>query len=65
MAELLGALKGKAIISLNDHPDIRKVFSRYHIESTNIRYTVGGAGVERGELLIFSWDVQADPSGLF
>lgn len=66
MAELLGTLKGKAIISLNDHPDIRKVFSRYHIESTNIRYTVGGgAGVERGEVLIFSWDVQAEPAGLF
>ena len=29
MAELLGTLKGKAIISLNDHPDIRKVFSRH------------------------------------
>ncbi|MBQ0714187.1 MAG: DNA adenine methylase [Paraperlucidibaca sp.] len=66
MAELLGTLKGKAIISLNDHPDIRKVFSRYHIESTNIRYTVGGgAGVERGEVLIFSWDVAAEPAGLF
>lgn len=66
MAELLSSIKGKAIISLNDHPDIRKVFSRYHIESTNIRYTVGGgAGVERGEVLIFSWDVENEPSGLF
>lgn len=66
MAELLSSIKGKAIISLNDHPDIRKVFSRYHIESTNIRYTVGGgAGVDRGEVLIFSWDVENEPAGLF
>lgn len=66
MAELLSSIKGKAIISLNDHPDIRKVFSRYHIESTNIRYTVGGgAGVERGEVLIFNWDVENEPAGLF
>ena len=66
MAELIGQIKGKAIISLNDHPDIRQVFSQYHIESTDIRYTVGGGkGVQRGEVLIFSWDIQAEPAGLF
>ena len=66
MAELIGQIKGKAIISLNDHPDIRQVFSRYHIESTDIRYTVGGGkGVQRSEVLIFSWDIQAEPAGLF
>lgn len=42
MAEVLGQIKGKAIVSLNDHPDIRRVFGRYHIESTDITYTVGG-----------------------
>ena len=42
IANIIGKLKGKAIISLNDHPDIRRVFAGYHIESTDIRYTVGG-----------------------
>ncbi|AUN95864.1 DNA adenine methylase [Pseudazoarcus pumilus] len=66
MAELLGRLDGKAIVTLNDHPDIRQAFSRFHIESTDIRYTVGGgSGVERREVIIFSWDVHAEPAGLF
>lgn len=66
MAELIGRIKGKAIISLNDHPDIRRVFGRYHIESTDITYTVGGGqGTQAREVLIFSWDIQAEPVGLF
>lgn len=66
MARLLRTIRGKAIISLNDHPDIRKVFAGFHIEATDIKYTVGGgAGVQAGEVLIFSWDVQAEPAGLF
>lgn len=66
MAELVGRIKGKAIISLNDHPDIRRVFGRYHIESTDITYTVGGGqGTQAREVLIFSWDIQAEPAGLF
>ncbi|MDH1211143.1 DNA adenine methylase [Pseudomonas chengduensis] len=66
MAELIGRIKGKAIISLNDHPDIRRVFGRYHIESTDITYTVGGGkGQQAREVLIFSWDIQAEPAGLF
>jgi len=66
MAELLGQVRGKAIISLNDHPDIRRVFGRYHIESTDIIYTVGGGkGTSAREVLIFSWDIKAEPAGLF
>ncbi|MCV4272279.1 DNA adenine methylase [Pseudomonas capsici] len=66
MAKLLGGIKGKAIISLNDHPDIRRVFSAFHMETTNIKYTVGGGkGSEATEVLIFSWDIQAEPAGLF
>lgn len=66
MASILAKLKGKAIISLNDHPDIRRIFADYHIETTDIRYTVGGdKGSDAKEVLIFSWDVQAEPAGLF
>lgn len=51
---------------LNDHPDVRREFGRYHIESTDIRYTVGGGkGSEAREVFIFSWDVTAEPAGLF
>lgn len=66
MAELLRQLKGKAIVSLNDHPFVRETFQGFHIEATDIRYTVGGgAGSAAGEVLIFSWDVAAEPAGLF
>jgi len=66
MAHALKSLKGKAIVTLNDHPDIRRVFSDFEIESTDIRYTVGGgSGVERREVFIFSWDRDKEPPGLF
>lgn len=66
MAVMMKEIKGKAIISLNDHPDIRRVFKDFHIETTDIKYTVGGGkGSQAREVLIFSWDVEAEPSGLF
>jgi DNA adenine methylase len=65
MAERMRGMKGRAIVSLNDHPDIRRVFDGFHIEATEINYTVGGGtGVKRGEVLIFSWDVEAHPPRL-
>lgn len=66
MAEQMRTIQGRAIVSLNDHPDVRRVFHGFHIESTTLRYTVGGGeGVERGEILIFSWDIKSAPAGLF
>lgn len=66
MAGRLKDLKGKAIISLKDHPDIRQCFAGFHIEATDIKYTVGGGkGREAREVLIFSWDIQREPAGLF
>lgn len=66
MAKMLKCIQGKAIISLNDHPAIRECFKDFHIETTDIKYTVGGGkGSEAREVLIFSWDIQAEPAGLF
>ena len=66
MAELMSRLKGKAILSLNDHPDIRRMFARFQMDATGISYTVGGGkGVERKELVIYSWNREAEPAGLF
>jgi DNA adenine methylase len=60
LADLMGKLKGKAILSLNDHPDIRRIFGAFQMDVTDIRYTVGGGGrsVERQEVIIYSWDKQ-------
>jgi DNA adenine methylase len=67
MADIMGSLKGKAILSINDHPEIRAIFSEFQMEEVPIEYTVGGGGksVPRVELIIYSWDQAADPPGLF
>ncbi len=67
MADVLKQLKGRAIVSLNDHPDIRRVFADFQMETAEIQYTVGGGGnaARRSELIIYSWDRAGDPVGLF
>jgi DNA adenine methylase len=67
MADLMGRIKGKAIVSLNDHPDIRRIFGDFQMDVVPIQYQVGGGGkaVERQELIIYSWDRESDPVGLF
>ncbi|MCP1375405.1 DNA adenine methylase [Dyella lutea] len=67
LASTLGTIKGRAILTLNDHPAIRELFSAFHIERAEHTYTVGGGdrAKEVGEVLIFSWDVQREPAGLF
>ncbi len=67
MAGMLRNLEGKAIVSLNDHPEIRRVFDDFYIETAAIQYTIGGGGkaVDRQEVIIYSWDRSKEPAGLF
>lgn len=67
MADKLRNLKGKAIVSLNDHPDIRRVFAGFHIDTVPIQYNVAGGGkaVDRQEVVIYSWNRESEPAGLF
>lgn len=67
MARLMRTMKGKSILSINDHPQIRECFAGMHMETVPITYTVSGGGkaVDRSELIIFSWDLAAEPAGLF
>lgn len=59
MAELAKASKGAMLISINDHPEIRRVFDGLYFESLGLNYTVGGGkGVEAKELLI--WNEQCE-----
>jgi DNA adenine methylase len=43
MAGQLSAIKGRFILSLNDHPQVRETFGAFDIEEVGVRYTVGGA----------------------
>lgn len=67
LAARMRTLKGKAIVSLNDHPDIRRAFAGFDMETLTIDYTVGGGAnrAPRGELIIYSWDRASEPAGLF
>jgi len=67
MAARLRSIKGKAVVSINDHPEIRACFDGFDMESLEIDYTVGGGAnrAARQELIIYSWDRQAEPAGLF
>ena len=50
-------IKGKAILSINDHKDMRKIFKAFKMTTVGIDYTVGGAGKGKGrqELIIRNW----------
>jgi len=57
MATLMRSMKGKAIVSVNDHPAMREAFDGLAMKELKIKYTVGGAGKAKkaGELLIWNW----------
>lgn len=55
LAEQLAGLKGRFLLSINDTPDIRKVFRPFAIERVETTYTVAKSAAGRGkvgELLI-------------
>ena len=48
MATKLKNLKGKAVVSINDHPAIRECFKDFEMEELKLDYIVGG-GANRVE----------------
>lgn len=58
MADIAEAMRGRLIISVNDIPEMRAVFSRLNIRTVEINYTVGGSGrpiQPSKELIITNW----------
>jgi len=41
IAKLMDSSKGKFLLSINDHPDIRELFKKFDISTIGIKYTVG------------------------
>lgn len=56
------------MVSINDHPDIRRVFEGFHFETVDIRYSTTnqrqGKAEVSGELVIMNWK-HSDLGGLF
>jgi len=68
MADFMRRCKGRVMVSINDHPDIRRAFDGYHVESLDVRYSnnnqrLGKAEVV-GELVIMNWQ-PSSLGGLF
>lgn len=58
MASLMRSMKGKAMVSINDHPEIREAFAGLPMMEFDIAYTLAkGAPSEKSrELVITNWD---------
>ena len=56
MAKVLGRLRGRFILSINDRPEIRELFADFTIEPVGVRYSIAGndKGREFPELIISS-----------
>jgi len=65
MAELASSIKGHMIIRINDHPDIRAVFSGLPVIEIDYQYTVGGSGKASDcvELAFGNWPEQPCATG--
>ncbi|MNP64847.1 hypothetical protein D3C76_1603770 [compost metagenome] len=56
MAELAASIKCHMVISINDHPKIREVFSGLRLKEVPFRHMVGGqGGKQANELIYFNW----------
>ncbi|WP_339760681.1 DNA adenine methylase [uncultured Hoeflea sp.] len=53
MAKVLAGIKGRFILSLNDRPEVREVFSEFRFADVGLTYTLrGGEGSKVGEVII-------------
>lgn len=58
LADAMRAAKGHAMLTVNDHPDMRKAFAGFRVQRVGISYTIGGAAAGRrevGELIVRNW----------
>ena len=62
LRDALRGLQGKFLLSLNDHPDIRRMFGEFHLEAVGTRYTLANGRKakdsrlkRRGELFITNY----------
>lgn len=64
LAAMAGSIQGKMIISINDHPDIRRIFTDFPVQRVTVNYSVRG-GTERksgNELIITSFEPDREKS---
>ncbi|ROV56753.1 DNA adenine methylase [Neisseria chenwenguii] len=57
LAKMMTESKGKVMLSINDHPDIRTLFKDFRIQRLELAYSVGCDKTQKtsGELVICNW----------
>ncbi len=57
MAIVMRSMKGKAILTINDHPDIAELFQEFRQQKVGIQYSVGQVTERKksSELIICNW----------
>ncbi len=68
MAAVMRSCKGKVMVSINDHPDIRRAFEGLPMLDLSIKYSVAnvGSGQQTSrELVITNWEPGTQTLGLF
>jgi DNA adenine methylase len=59
MADFMRRCKGKVMVSINDHPDIRRVFESFHFFSLDVHYSNTNQRQRKAEvsseLVIMNW----------
>ncbi|BBF70171.1 DNA adenine methylase [Sphingomonas bisphenolicum] len=65
LAEQLLEIRGKFLLSINDTPGARAVFSRFHMQAVDVTYSIAtgatGNGKKAGELLIANFPLDGSP----
>jgi DNA adenine methylase len=57
MAEQLKSIRGKFLLSVNDHPELRRIFSAFSVSDISVSYSIQKhAGRRYGELLIRNYE---------
>lgn len=59
LAAAMRSMKGRSLLSINDHPRIRELFAGFTIVPVHLRYTIArekSADGLAGELIVKSWD---------
>lgn len=52
MADLLGAIQGRFLLSINDTPEVREIFSDFAMVAASILYSISGQATPAAELVI-------------
>lgn len=56
LAAVMDDLKGKVILTINDHPDIRSLFGKFRSKPVELKYSVGGnQNKVFKEIIYFNW----------